>query len=139
VPGNTRLEIHELTANSGVDATARIASPTTDAENSLAIVDVAVKGVQRLLEAASKEPSVKSFVPMFFIAAIRASKDPDHDTTYTEADWNTSAEGIVAAKGDGAPWFTLYEASTTYLRNRSGRSVMNKSLDSGSLPSIPGL
>ncbi|KAK3367667.1 hypothetical protein B0H63DRAFT_84936 [Podospora didyma] len=119
-----RLEIVEVSgitaagafdeAIRGVHAVAHIASPIVmDGNDPLSIIDVAVGSVQRLLETANREPTVKSFVLMSSIATVRGLPDLDQERTYTEADWNTYAEATVAAQGKSASEFTIYEASKT--------------------------
>ncbi len=58
-----------------------------------------------------KEPKVRSFVFMSSIAAVRSVQEGDY--TFTEKDWNTQAEALVAAKGKDAPSPAIYAASKT--------------------------
>ncbi len=70
----------------------------------------AVDGIARILESASREPTVKSFVFMSSIVAIITSR---RNYVYTEKDWNTESEGIVANLGSKAPSLAIYSASKT--------------------------
>jgi nucleoside-diphosphate-sugar epimerase len=70
----------------------------------------AVNGVTRILESAHREPSVKNFVFMSSVVAIISSKRPHR---FTEKDWNTEAEAIVAKLGKEAPSKAIYSASKT--------------------------
>ncbi|KAK3390061.1 hypothetical protein B0H63DRAFT_464720 [Podospora didyma] len=100
----------------GVDAIAHLAAPValnfTDPEP---VMKGAIDGILRILESANKEPSVKSFVFMSSIVAviggIGSSKEGDY--TFTEKDWNTQAEAIVAEQGKNAPGPVIYSASKT--------------------------
>lgn len=71
----------------------------------------AIEGTLRALEAAHKEPSVKSFVLMSSIAAVLSTKEGPY--TFTEADWNDQAEAVVAKLGKDAPSGMIYLASKT--------------------------
>ncbi len=71
----------------------------------------AVEGVSRILESAHREPSVKSFVFMSSIAAVKTMKEGNY--TFTEKDWNTYAEAMVAAQGKSTPPPIIYSASKT--------------------------
>ncbi|KAH8887623.1 NAD(P)-binding protein [Thozetella sp. PMI_491] len=96
----------------GVDAIAHLAAPVslsfTDPEP---VMKGAVEGSARILESANREPSVKNFVFMSSIAAVRGQKEGDY--TFTEKDWNDTAEAVVAAKGKDAPGPFIYAASKT--------------------------
>jgi nucleoside-diphosphate-sugar epimerase len=97
---------------SGVDAIAHLAAPVsltfTDPEP---VLKGAIEGTLRALEAAHKEPSVKSFVFMSSIAAIVSTKEGAY--TFTEADWDDEAEAAVAKLGKDAPGGLIYRASKT--------------------------
>lgn len=70
-----------------------------------------VEGLAQALRAAEHHQStVKSFVFMSSTAAVFTEKD--HNYTFTEADWNSYAENMVAEKGlDPTPRHVVYEAS----------------------------
>jgi nucleoside-diphosphate-sugar epimerase len=70
----------------------------------------AVDGIARILESALNEPGIKSFVFMSSVTAIISSRD---NYTFTENDWNTEAEAVVAAEGKAAPGRFIYAASKT--------------------------
>ena len=70
----------------------------------------AINGIARILESAIKEPSVKSFVFMSSIVAIITSK---RNYVFTEKDWNTEDEALVAEKGKGSSSLSIYSASKT--------------------------
>ncbi|KAK3690475.1 hypothetical protein B0T22DRAFT_424359 [Podospora appendiculata] len=117
-----RLEIAEIPditvpgafdeAVKGVDAIAHLAAPIamsfTDPEP---VMKGAIDGITRVLESAAKEPSIKSFVFMSSVAAIRSEKPDGY--VFTEADWNTQAEDIVAQQGKDTPGPVIYYASKT--------------------------
>ncbi|KAK3319571.1 hypothetical protein B0T19DRAFT_388371 [Cercophora scortea] len=96
----------------GVDAIAHLAAPVamsfTDPEP---VMKAAIEGTTRVLKSAIKEPSIKSFVFMSSVAAIRSEKPDGY--VFTEADWNTQAEDIVAQQGKDAPGPVIYYASKT--------------------------
>ncbi|KAK4150249.1 hypothetical protein C8A00DRAFT_18189 [Chaetomidium leptoderma] len=96
----------------GVDAVAHLAAPValnfTDPEP---VIRDAIGGILRALESASKEASIKSFVFMSSIVAVASAKDEDY--TFTEADWNTQAGGLVEKLGKDAPDPVIYSASKT--------------------------
>ncbi len=71
----------------------------------------AIEGTLRALEAAHKEPSVKSFVLMSSIAAILSAKEAPYN--FTEADWDDEAVEAVARLGKEAPGGLIYRASKT--------------------------
>ena len=95
-----------------MDAVAHLAAPVsfffTDPEP---IMKAAVEGVTRMLESASKEPRIKSFVYMSSVAAILSQHEGPH--RFTEEDWNTQAEAIVAEMGKNSPGPLIYSASKT--------------------------
>ena len=94
----------------GVLAIAHLASPVsfsfTDPEP---VMKAAVEGVTRVLESASRAPSVKHFVLMSSIVAIGTPSATDH--VYTEDQWNDESEAIVAREGKKAPGVAIYAAS----------------------------
>ena len=97
---------------SGVDAIAHLAAPVsltfTDPEP---VLKGAIEGTLRALEAAHKEPSVKSFVLMSSIVAILSKKEGAY--VFTEADWDDEAGPAVAKLGKDAPGGLIYQASKT--------------------------
>ncbi|KAL2195206.1 hypothetical protein P885DRAFT_79648 [Corynascus similis CBS 632.67] len=94
----------------GVDAVAHLASPVSfDFTDPEPVLRAAVNGTARALESAEKEPKIKSFVLMSSIAAML--QDHEGDYTYTEADWNTTAEDTVSELGKAAPGRVIYAAS----------------------------
>lgn len=75
-----------------------------------AFIHASLHGLERALEAAQKEQAtVKSFIFMSSVAAIFTERPDDH--IFTEADWNTYSEPIVAEQGNDAPKHVIYEAS----------------------------
>jgi nucleoside-diphosphate-sugar epimerase len=96
----------------GVDAIAHFASPVsfffTDPEP---IMHAAINGTTSILESAVKQSSVKHFVHMSSIVAVFEPKEGDY--TYTEKDWNTVSEALVAKEGKGANGTDIYMASKT--------------------------
>lgn len=96
----------------GVTAIAHLAAPVsltfTDPEP---VLKGAIEGTLRALEAAHKEPSVRSFVLMSSIAAIVSTKQGPY--VFTEADWNDEAGAAVAKLGKKAPGGMIYRASKT--------------------------
>lgn len=95
----------------GVDAVAHLAAPIslsfTDPEP---VMDGAVNGVKRALEAAITEPRVKAFIHMSSIAAVRDPAAPKPHV-FTEADWSDTPEKLVAEKGKDTPSPAIYAAS----------------------------
>jgi nucleoside-diphosphate-sugar epimerase len=96
----------------GVDAVAHLASPVslrfTDPEP---VMHAAVNGVVRMLESASKEPSIKTFVDMSSVVAVFSFKDVK--TVFSEKDWNEQSLQMLAAKGKDTPGPIIYFASKT--------------------------
>ncbi|KAK3312190.1 hypothetical protein B0H66DRAFT_395417 [Apodospora peruviana] len=94
----------------GVKVVVHIAAPVDlDSPDPDVIMKISLDGLTRALEAASAESSVRSFIFMSSVAAIRSDKEGDY--TFTEADWNTDAERILAEQGRNAPPNIIYEAS----------------------------
>jgi nucleoside-diphosphate-sugar epimerase len=95
---------------SGVHAIAHLAAPAsfsfTDPEP---VLKGAIEGTLHALEAAHKEPSVKSFVLMSSIASIISTKEAPY--TFTEADWNDEAGQLVTQLGKETPSWVIYAAS----------------------------
>jgi len=113
------LEVPDITvpgafdeALRGVNYVAHIAAPVsflfTDPEP---VLKAAIEGTTGILESAIREPSVRHFVLMSSIVAILSPKEGPH--VFTEDDWNTTAEDVVAAKGKEAGGFAIYQASKT--------------------------
>jgi nucleoside-diphosphate-sugar epimerase len=96
----------------GVDYVAHLAAPVSfffsDPEP---VLKAALQGTTGILESAVREPSVKHFVLMSSIVAVMSPKDGPY--TFTEDDWNTAAEDIVASKGKEAGGPAIYQASKT--------------------------
>lgn len=96
----------------GVDIVAHFAAPVsfffTDPEP---VMHGAVNGTTSILESALKTPTVKHFVHMSSIVAVFDTKEGDY--TFTEKDWNTTAQEIVAREGKNAPGLEIYRASKT--------------------------
>jgi len=98
-------------ATKGATAVIHIAAPVNifKAEPK-AFMHASLQGLARALEAAEKEQAtVRSFIFMSSVASIFSERDDDH--TFTEEDWNTYSEPIVAEKGSDAPKHIIYEAS----------------------------
>ncbi|KLU84618.1 hypothetical protein MAPG_03658 [Magnaporthiopsis poae ATCC 64411] len=94
----------------GVTAVAHLATPVSLSFGDPApVLKTAVEGTTRVLESSVKEPSIKSFVLMSSIAAIFGPKSDGH--VFTENDWNTVSEDLVASKGKDAPGLHIYAAS----------------------------
>ncbi|KAF4837615.1 putative uncharacterized oxidoreductase [Colletotrichum siamense] len=96
----------------GVTAIAHLASPVnfkiTDAD---LIISSAVKGTTGILESALQEPSLKSFVYMSSIVAVRGQGEKYQGRSVTEEDWNDEAEDTLARLGDAATGHNLYVVS----------------------------
>jgi nucleoside-diphosphate-sugar epimerase len=94
----------------GVDAVAHLAAPVsmffTDPEPVIKTAKTATWGI---LESATKEPSVKHFVLMSSITAVRGMKDGPY--TFTEGDWNDFAVDLVEKMGKTTPGPVIYSAS----------------------------
>lgn len=118
--GTDRLELVEVKditvpgafdeAIKGIDAVAHLASPVSmhlnDPEDTMS---VAVNGTLRVLEAAIKEKTIKSFVLMSSIVAVLHQTEGDY--IFTEKDWNTDAEEAWAKLGKDIPQQYIYSAS----------------------------
>lgn len=69
-----------------------------------------LEGLAQALKAAENgQATVKSFIFMSSVASIFSEREDDH--TFTEADWNTYSERIVAEKANDTPKHVIYEAS----------------------------
>ncbi|KAK4035216.1 hypothetical protein C8A01DRAFT_18094 [Parachaetomium inaequale] len=94
----------------GVDAVAHLASPVSfDFTDPEPVLKSAINGTVRALESAQKEPKIKNFVLMSSIVAVLQQREEDY--TYTEKDWNTFAEDVVAKEGKATPGPIIYFAS----------------------------
>ncbi|KAK3291135.1 uncharacterized protein B0H64DRAFT_450602 [Chaetomium fimeti] len=94
----------------GVNAIAHLASPVSfDFTDPEPVLHSAINGTVRVLESAKKEPNIKNFVLMSSVTAIFEPKSEDY--TFTEADWNTAAENVVAELGKATPGRVIYTAS----------------------------
>lgn len=92
---------------------AHLASPISfDFSDPEPVLRNAVNGTLRALESAVKEPKIRTFVLMSSIAAMLQQRD-EQQYTYTEADWNNSAEETVKVLGKATPGPVIYAASKT--------------------------
>lgn len=94
----------------GVDYIAHLAAPVslsfTDAQK---VLNTATTSVTRILESATKELSVKSFVFMSSVTAVRGAKEGPY--TYTESDWNEDVLRLLEKLGEKAPGPLIYASS----------------------------
>lgn len=94
----------------GVSAVAHLATPVSFSfDDPAPVLKTAVEGTMRVLESSAKESSIRSFVLMSSIAAISGPKSDGH--VFTESDWNTVSEALVASQGGDAPGLHIYAAS----------------------------
>ncbi len=77
------------------------------------VIRSAVQGTLSILESAAKELSIRQFVLLSSIAAIKKRGTEGAPLRLTEADWNDFAEEVVAAEGKNAPGPAIYAASKT--------------------------
>ena len=89
---------------------AHLASPVAfDFTDPEPVLKSAINGTVRALESAHKEPKIKNFILMSSIVAVLQQREEDY--TYTEKDWNTFAEDVVAKEGKATPGHIIYFAS----------------------------
>ncbi|KAL6707367.1 hypothetical protein ACN47E_004146 [Coniothyrium glycines] len=96
----------------GVTAIAHLAAPVSfDFTDPAPILHAAVNGTKTILESASAHagPQLKTVVLTSSIAAVKNSHPAPY--TFTEKDWNDTAEQMCAAKGADTPGPVIYAAS----------------------------
>jgi nucleoside-diphosphate-sugar epimerase len=113
----TTIEVPDITATGafdeaikGVDFVAHLAAPVslyfTDPEP---VLRTATRATEEILESAAREPSVKGFLLMSSITAIRGMREGRY--IWTEQDWNDFAPAAVEKMGKQAPGPVIYSAS----------------------------
>ncbi|KAF4443729.1 hypothetical protein F53441_11371 [Fusarium austroafricanum] len=97
----------------GVTAVAHLAAPVdfsnTDVDY---VIGSSLQGTLGILESAAKESSLRTFVYMSSIVAIRGlgrAKNPEQG--YSEEDWNDQADEVLAQAGSEATGHQIYVAS----------------------------
>jgi nucleoside-diphosphate-sugar epimerase len=113
----TTVQVPDITATGafdeaikGVDLVAHLASPVslyfTEAEP---VLRTAVRATEEVLESAAREQSVRGFLLMSSITAVRGMREGPY--TWTERDWNDFAPAAVDKMGKQAPGPVIYSAS----------------------------
>ena len=98
----------------GVDVIVHMASPVslsfTDPDP---VIRTAVTGTTTVLQSGVEKAGsqLRAVVLTSSLAAIRNPRDPPH--VYTEEQWNTWAEALVAERGKETPGGAIYSASKT--------------------------
>ncbi|KAH7085576.1 hypothetical protein BKA63DRAFT_20804 [Paraphoma chrysanthemicola] len=96
----------------GVTAIAHLASPVSFGfKDPAPILHAAISGTKTVLNSAYAYagPSLKTVVIMSSIAAVKNAAKPPY--TFTEKDWNDTAEKLCEAKGTDTPGPVIYSAS----------------------------
>ncbi|KXH26415.1 NAD dependent epimerase/dehydratase [Colletotrichum salicis] len=96
----------------GVISIAHLATPVSFANTNVEeVLGTAVQGTLGILESATKEAGLKSFVYMSSIVAIRGSSPKFQGRVVSEVDWNDEAEKILENAGAEATGHQIYGAS----------------------------
>lgn len=108
----------------GTTAIAHLATPVSATNTNVEeVMNTSINGTLSIAESALKEPSVKSFVLMSSIAAVRFFAD---NGSFTEDNWNTKSGALVEEKGPDAGGFAIYAASKVAAERALWQLVENK-------------
>ncbi|TDZ40080.1 putative uncharacterized oxidoreductase [Colletotrichum spinosum] len=95
-----------------VSAVAHLASAVSLSNTNVDyVINSAVKGTASILASALAQPTIKSFVFMSSIVAVRGRGEKYIGRTVSEADWNDEAEEALAQAGSNAAGHQIYVVS----------------------------
>jgi nucleoside-diphosphate-sugar epimerase len=96
----------------GTIAIAHLAAPVDFSNRNVDyVINSSVQGTLGILESATKEPGLKSFVYMSSIVTVRGQAPRYPEKGYTEEDWNDQIEDVLSKAGADATGHQIYIAS----------------------------